>query len=267
MVEVGADRDAEVRQRDALDEVTWQRVKMAARQRFNQPPRGRSSPEAAARDLAMLLLLGEMGLRSEEVRELRRDAVKPKRSDGLRPWLHVLGKGRKKRELPIPTEVEVALAHWTELRDCIFDHHQPLMFPRLGRRGAAGDFPDRDQPHPDAPDPKQRKPAPLSSRALRDVVAPLMQTAGVAPQLAHPHVLRHTYGTLYMRRPRARLEDLRVLMGHESIETTSIYLHTRAQDVEAAMLDNQAHVADPLRASGDRRGAQRARRRVTVDRP
>jgi site-specific recombinase XerC len=260
MVEVGAEREAEVRRRDALDEVTWQRVKMVARQRFHQPPAGRSSREAAARDLAMLLLLGDMGLRSEEVRGLRRDAIKPKRIDGQRPWLHVLGKGRKKRELPIPTEVEIALAQWTDLRDRLFDAHQPLMFPRLGRRGADGSFPDADRPDPSAVELADRKPRPLSSRALRDVVAPLMLTAGVEQPHAHPHVLRHTYGTLYMRRPRARLEDLRVLLGHESIETTSVYLHARAQDVEAAVLDNQAHLGDVLRA----RAAQRERGRASA---
>jgi integrase len=260
MVEVGSEQDAEVRRRDALDEATWQRVKAAARQRLAPGPRSRSSREAATRDLAMILLLGEMGLRSEEVRQLRRDAVKPRRSDGTRPWLHVLGKGRKRRQLPIPTEVEVALGRWVELRDDIFDHRQALMFPRLGRRAADGRFPDADHPRPDLGDYEDYEPSPLSSRALRDVVAPVMLAAGVPAALAHPHVLRHTYGTLYMRRPRARLEDLRVLMGHESIETTTIYLHARAEDVEAAVLDNQAHAGDALRTNSVRSGERRRQR-------
>ncbi len=58
------------RSRDALDAATWKRVKAQARARLAQGPDGRTSPEAAARDLALLLVLGEMGLRSEEARLL-----------------------------------------------------------------------------------------------------------------------------------------------------------------------------------------------------
>jgi integrase len=56
--------------RDALDRTTWEHVKHVARARHEQGPRGRTSPAAAARDLALLLVLGEMGLRSEEARTL-----------------------------------------------------------------------------------------------------------------------------------------------------------------------------------------------------
>jgi len=34
-------------------------------------------------------------------------------------------------------------------------------------------------------------------------------------------VLRHTFATLYMQRDGARLEQLQVLMGHASIDTTA----------------------------------------------
>jgi hypothetical protein len=89
---------AEVEDRDALDEPTWMRVKAIARQRLTPPPRGRASQAAARRDLAMVLLLGDMGLRSDEVRSLpRHGSLQLARSDGSRLWLRVVGKGGKER--------------------------------------------------------------------------------------------------------------------------------------------------------------------------
>lgn len=60
-----------------------------------------------------------------------------------------------------------------------------------------------------------------------------MLAAGVPRALVIPHALRQTYGTLYMRRPIAKLEDLRLLMRHADISTTLVYRHAREQDVEA----------------------------------
>ncbi len=57
-----------------------------------------------------------------------------------------------------------------------------------------------------------------------------------------PARLRHTFATLYMQRDGARLEQLQVLMGHASIDTTAQYLHTTADELEAdAMRREVAH--------------------------
>jgi hypothetical protein len=74
---------AQPRRRDALDAATWKRVKDAARARLYQSPRGRTSRTAAHRDLALILALGAMGLRSEEARLLTTSSIAPKRVDGL----------------------------------------------------------------------------------------------------------------------------------------------------------------------------------------
>ena len=60
----GSRAAAQPRHRDALDAATWKRVKDAARARLHQGPRGRTSTAAAHRDLALILVLGGMGLRS-----------------------------------------------------------------------------------------------------------------------------------------------------------------------------------------------------------
>lgn len=39
------------------------------------------------------------------------------------------------------------------------------------------------------------------------------------------HTARHTFATRYLSDPRGKIERLRELMGHESIETTRRYVH------------------------------------------
>jgi integrase len=223
MVETATIRD-EPRARDALDEATWRRVEATARARLARGAHQRTSRTAAARDLALILVLGDMGLRSEEARRLRCEDVKAKRVDGTRPWLRVLGKGSKVRELPMPTSVAGALLGWERSRPReLYD--DPLLFPRLGRGRRDGSFPDAG--------------GQLSGQALSEIVKPLMLAAGVGPELAHPHVLRHTYGSRYMRAG-GELSELQRLMGHASPETTSVYVHHTHAGLEAAVAAYEA---------------------------
>ena len=149
--------------RDALNADTYARVRALARARLIRSARTRTALPTAARDHALILVLGDMGLRSEEARSLLLTSIAAKRSDGLRPWLTVVGKGDKVRRLPIPTDVDEALLRWErerppELAD------DPLLFPRLGR-------PRRDNAFPDAG-------GKLSGQALSDIVKPIMLAAG-----------------------------------------------------------------------------------------
>ncbi|WP_160320813.1 tyrosine-type recombinase/integrase [Arthrobacter alpinus] len=53
-----------------------------------------------------------------------------------------------------------------------------------------------------------------------------------------PHMLRHTRATMWLRgidTPRLDLDTVRVLLGHASLEATSIYAHSRAEDLRAAV--------------------------------
>ena len=252
----GSRAAAQPRHRDALDAATWKRVKDAARARLHQGPRGRTSTAAAHRDLALILVLGGMGLRSEEARVLTSSSIAPKRADGLTPWLTVYGKGAKTRELPIPPEVADALLTWLEQRERIVPD-TGILFPRLGRQRADGSFPDggsRVDGHGATIDDVR-----LSPHALRDIVHPMMLAGGVPPALAHPHVLRHTYGTLFMGRPDARIEQLQKLMGHADISTTAAYLHQSASDLEAAVLAQHRARATLVADAQRRRNRARAR--------
>jgi site-specific recombinase XerD len=169
-----------------------------------------------------------MGLRSEEARTLTLSAVRAPRAGGVTPWLRVHAKRGKSRDLPIPPEVADALAAWRDRhRARIFGADEALLFPRLGSRRRDGRYPDAG--------------GRLSGRALGFIVAPIMRAAGVPAHLCHPHVLGHTYGSLFMRRPGAQLDRLRALMGHASIATTAVYVHHTRDDLEQAVLANHPH--------------------------
>ena len=242
----GSRSDGRQRRCEALSRERWEQVKDAARARTTVDPRRRSSQAAAARDLALVLVLGEMGLRSEEARSARLEGIAPRRAGASRPWLYVQGKGDKRRGLPMPSSVAAAIAGWLELRARIEQlADDPLLFPRLGRQRRDGSFPDAG--------------GRLSGRALGEIVKPVMAAAGVPAELCHPHVMRHTYGTLFMSRPEAKLQQLRVLMGHADISTTAGYLHERDEELEAAV-DGPPPAGALLAADARRRRALNARR-------
>lgn len=222
--------------REALDEQTWQRVKALARARLTPDPRARASRVAATRDAAIVLLLGDVGLRSDELRSLRTDSVFLRRRDASRPWLRIDGKGARRRVVPLPTAALDALQRWERVRPPELDH-DPLLFPRLGRQRMDGSFPDAG--------------GKLSDRALAEIVRPILLAAGVPEDLAHPHALRHTYGSLFMRRG-GDLRTLQELMGHESLASTGIYVHPSADTLEAAV-DAHEHGASALERHVERR--------------
>lgn len=207
--------------RDALPPETWDTVQRLSR------ARARDGDALAARDHAVITLLGACGLRNEEVRSLRLTDLQRRGSGRGRTWLTVLGKGRRRRTFPLTAQVAETLTAWKAVRPAEITEH-PLLFPRLGRADAGG-----GRGRAAIVPPTREDDGRLSSESLRKIVAPVMRAAGVGEELCHPHVLRHTFATLYMQRPGARLEQLQVLMGHASITTTAGYLHASAEELEA----------------------------------
>jgi integrase len=247
------------RQRPALDEATWQRVKDRAAARVLElaAPAGRASGPVATRDLAIIVCLGELGLRSEELRRLRLTDLTGIRAGSATPWLEVLGKGNRARAIPLPAGVQRALLAWLDARPPEAAWN-PLLFARLGRQRHDGAFPDAVQRGDAAGRPLPA--APLSSTALVDIVAPIMRDAGVPDEHCHPHVLRHTFATLYLRRrahDSAALTKLQELLGHASIETTRGYLHHSRDELERSMRGGERSVLDAAAAARARRNRRR----------
>jgi site-specific recombinase XerD len=159
------------------------------------------------RDQALLLVAIQTGLRNSELTALRRQDVE------LNAGAHIrcVGKGRKTRATPLRPDVATVLKGWLV--------HQPgvpadFLFPST--RGGR-----------------------LSADALQRLVARHTATARrVCPSLigkiVTPHTLRHAAAMALLQRG-VDLSVIALWLGHESTETTEVYLHADMQLKERAL--------------------------------
>jgi site-specific recombinase XerD len=142
-----------------------------------------------ARDLAMLMLLARLGLRSIEIARLQLDDLDWRAGDLL-----VRGKARRDDRLPIPADVGAALAEYLAFRG---RHESRSVFLTL------------------------RAPTrPIRADLVGDVVQRHCRQAGV-PHVG-PHRLRHTLATRMLARG-AALADISQVLRHSDLATTAIY--------------------------------------------
>jgi len=146
---------------------------------------GGDSP-LALRNRALLELLYSAGLRSAEAVGLDLGDV-----DFERETVHVLGKGRKERVVPLGEEAA----------------HHVSRYLRDGRPHLARDA--RDALF-------------LSARGRR------LDTSTVRRLVRHPHRLRHAFAT-HLLEGGADLRVIQELLGHSSLSTTQVYSHVDAR--------------------------------------
>lgn len=174
---------------------------------------------------ALLLLLGYTGLRREESARASRDRLRP--LDGGELWeLAVLGKGSKWRTVFPPQRVIEALrAHWID-RGLDFDfgmQQLPLVAPiatPASRRGkeAAGFSPDG----------LGRLISSTLKRIADDAEIRLEEDERKKLVETSTHALRHTFGTLFVANE-VPLDVVQKVMGHESLDTTTLYVQAEKQ--------------------------------------
>ncbi len=176
-----------------------QAVALAEHQTENTPP------ALAARDHAITELLYGCGLRVAEVLGLDVQAG-PETAAASRGWLdladaatataHVLGKGGKRRSLPIGSAALAALQAWLPWRATLAAAgEQALFVSRLGTR--------------------------LTPNQLRNRLQLQAAQAGL-PTRVHPHMLRHSYAS-HLLQSSGDLRAVQELLGHASISTTQVY--------------------------------------------
>jgi integrase/recombinase XerC len=151
-----------------------------------------------ARDHAIAELLYGCGLRVSELLGLDVQA-----SSAARGWLdsadasaHVLGKGAKRRSVPVGGAALAALAAWLPYRAAIAKSGEPALF--VSRRGTR-----------------------LSAGQLRLCLKLQARDAGL-PTHVHPHMLRHSYAS-HLLQSSGDLRAVQELLGHASISTTQVY--------------------------------------------
>jgi integrase/recombinase XerD len=152
------------------------------------------------RDLALLALMLLDGLRSCELLHLQLEDLRFSEAQ-----LRVLGKGNKKRVLPLPAETIAVLENYLRLERPLTN--SPALFVSL--KG----------PH---------RGRPMTAAGLRSLFRHHRRASNV-PQ-ANPHRFRHTFGT-DMVRAGISLPALMHLMGHARIHTTMLYVELAPQDV------------------------------------
>ncbi|MCC9596422.1 tyrosine recombinase XerC [Rubrivivax sp. JA1055] len=163
----------------------------------------------AARDHAIVELLYGCGLRIGELLAL--DVAPSATAAG---WIdaedasaHVLGKGRKRRSVPVGAKALEALAAWLAVRGQLAAAGEPALF--VSRRGER-----------------------LSQGALRARLKQIALQAGL-PTHAHPHMLRHSYAS-HLLQSSGDLRAVQELLGHASISTTQVYTQLDFQHLARA---------------------------------
>jgi site-specific recombinase XerD len=171
------------------------------------------------RDHALLLTLYNSGARVSEITRLKRAQV----CFDNRTFLQLCGKGRKERTIPLWAETGRVLRAW---------------FQELGEYAPNIAFPSvRGQP--------------LSRDAVDYLLKQAVQRAIPAcPSLAtkkiSPHVIRHSTA-MHLLQAGVDIATIALWLGHESIETTHVYLQA-----DLAMKEKALGKLDPIESEWKR---------------
>jgi integrase/recombinase XerC len=176
-----------------------------------------SDPWLNCRDAAMVELLYGCGLRVAELTGLDVQA-----SATAKGWIdfesgdaHVLGKGSKRRSVPVGGKALEAMQSWVAVREqglTPATAHQTAMF--IGRHGTR-----------------------LTPQAVWQRLRQRSLQAGLSTPV-HPHMLRHSFAS-HLLQSSSDLRAVQELLGHANITTTQVY--TRLDFQHLAQAYDAAH--------------------------
>lgn len=180
-------------------------------------------PWLEARDAALVELLYSSGLRVSELTGLDVRA-----SSSAKGWVdaqacdvHVLGKGGKRRSVPVGAKAAEALQRWLAVRDPAQAFvEQPALF--IGHHGTR-----------------------LSAQSIWQRLKQRSQQAGLATPV-HPHMLRHSFAS-HLLQSSGDLRAVQELLGHANISTTQAY--TRLDFQHLAKTYDAAHPRAKIKGS------------------
>lgn len=216
------------------------------------------------RDACMLMLLMGCGIRVSGLCGMNESALEWTfdQEDRERLNIRVTEKGKKERLVPAPIEVGMLLRAY-------MGHDELAEIPRTLADGDAVLFPttrNRLLLASDYHGAARR----MTPAAVRDMIKKHAAAAKIRPSVAHPHALRHLYGT-EMAEDRVDPLELQALFGHSDLKSTTIYTATAKRrlretvDRSNPLAKMRAPILDSLRTLGRTLdGARHARPRPTA---
>jgi site-specific recombinase XerD len=159
--------------------------------------------ERINRDKVMILLLWCLGLRSGEMRAIKKEDIKIINAEKKIALLTVHGKGAKERALLIMDKLfDLVIEYIKELEDTC------LVFPG-----------------------KDNKIMDDSTVGRR--IKKYLKVAGINLHIT-AHCLRHSFAT-EMYYADVPLDAIRTMLGHENLRETSVYIHVSREDMQTAL--------------------------------
>ena len=157
---------------------------------------------AHPRQRLYFLLCYRAGLRGFEACKLRHEDITWR--DGRPLYMRLIGKGNKEAMMPLAHSIRALLPSFSDpaARGWLFPGRNP------------GEH--------------------ISQRMASYWMEGACERAGVSRRKAHLHALRHSFAT-HLLRQGVTLDEVRDLMRHKNIATTSIYLHTNPERLQAAV--------------------------------
>lgn len=149
------------------------------------------------RDQTIIVLLLHTGLRAQELCSLTRQQLHLSKRNGT---LRIMGKRKKVREVPLNATARLALHHYLET---LLPEEQYLF-------------------------PSEKTHRALTGRALGHLITKYAMQAQVID--LSPHDLRHRFG--YRMAEVVPLHRLAQIMGHDSLDTTMLYIRGTKQDLQ-----------------------------------
>ena len=152
----------------------------------------------------ILMLLYATGIRRSEASLLKVADI-----DSKRMVIHIRqGKGARDRDVPLtPKLLEALREYWRWKKPRLY------LFPSSsGHRGAE---------------------QPIADKTVWNVCRRAATRAGLEKKI-HPHTLRHSFAT-HLLEGGADLRTIQLLMGHERLEDTTVYLHLSQRHLHAAI--------------------------------
>jgi integrase/recombinase XerD len=174
---------------------------------------------AGVRDQAMLHLAFAAGLRVSELVGLRLDQL----DQPALSRIHVLGKGRRERVLPLWKETAATLKSWLALRPQ--SSHPELFLSAVGRAMTRSGF---------------------EYILAKHVAAATRKQPSIANKRVTPHVLRHTCAMHTLQATRD-VRKVSLWLGHASLQSTEIYLRADPTEKLEALAATSAPMFKPGR--------------------